>query len=271
MNKLQPNTSNKVLNPTISIIVPCYNQGNFLAETVASALNSTYRELEIIIVNDGSTDNSQEVAESLTEKYPNVTLLNQPNSGVTIARNAGIEFSNGKYILPLDADDLISPNYVGDAIWILENRPEIKVVYCEAVKFDEKGEKYWKLKPFSLKSLARDNMIFVSGVFRKADCLAVGGFDDKMTMGRADWEFWINMLKNGGEVVQLPYVGFKYRLTKSGSMRKRTGSDELKRKRIAFLNAKHMDFFERELNGPLRFQRTWSKPYNTLMKFLGKL
>lgn len=259
------------MNSTISIIVPCYNQANFLQETVESALKSTYAELEVIIINDGSTDNSREVAEELTEKYKNVFLLNQVNSGVTKARNAGIEFCKGKYILPLDADDLISPDYVGDAIKILKERPEVKVVYCEAVKFDEQGERYWKLKPFSLKSLARDNMIFVSGIFRKADCLAIGGFDDQMVMGRADWEFWINMLKNGGAVVQLPYVGFKYRLTKSGSMRKRTGSDELKRKRIAFLNAKHMDFFERELNGPLRFQRTWSKPYNNLMKFLGKL
>ena len=251
--------------------MPCYNQANYLTETVDSALGSTYPELEVIIINDGSTDNSKEVAEELTEKYKNVFLLNQPNSGVTKARNAGIEFCNGKYILPLDADDLISQNYVGDAIEILKKSPEVKVVYCEAVKFNEKGERFWKLKPFSLKSLARDNMIFVSGIFRKSDCLAIGGFDDKMNMGRADWEFWINMLKNGGEVVKLPYIGFKYRLTKSGSMRKRTGSDELKRKRIAFLNAKHMDFFERELNGPLRFQRTWSKPYNNLMKFLGKL
>ncbi|MDR7129113.1 glycosyltransferase involved in cell wall biosynthesis [Algoriphagus sp. 4150] len=258
------------MKPTISIIIPCYNQANYLNETAESALNANYPELEIIIINDGSTDNTEEIAEELTEKYKNVYLLNQPNSGVTIARNAGIEFSNGKYILPLDADDLIYPAYIPDAIEILEKRPEVKVVYCKAVKFDEESERNWKLKPFSLKSLAKDNMIFVSGIFRKSDCLAVGGFDDQMTMGRADWEFWINLLKNGGEVVQLPYVGFKYRLTKSGSMRKKTGSNELKRKRIAFLNAKHKDFFEKHLNGPLRFQRTWSRPYNTLMKFLGK-
>lgn len=259
------------MNPIISIIIPCYNQANYLTETVESALNSNYSALEIIIINDGSTDNSKEIASELTEKYRNVYLLNQKNAGVTTARNAGIEFSNGKYILPLDADDLVSPQYIPDAIAILENNPEVKVVYCEAVKFDENGEKYWKLKPFSLKSLARDNMIFVSGIFRKADCIAIGGFDAKMTMGRADWEFWINMLKNGGKVDRLPYVGFKYRLTKSGSMRKRTATNQKKKERIAYLNIKHKEFFERVLNGPLRFQRTWSKPYNTLMKFLGRL
>lgn len=255
---------------TISIIVPCYNQANYLTETVESALRSTYPKLEVIIINDGSTDNSKEIAEDLTEKYKNVYLLNQENSGVAKARNAGIEFSNAKYILPLDADDLISPEYVTNAIKILDEKPEVKVVYCDAVKFDEKGERSWKLKPFSLKNLARDNMIFVSGVFRRAEAVAVGGFSDKMKMGREDWEFWIKMLKNGGEVVKLPFVGFFYRIH-PGSKRKKTGTALKKRERISYLNVHHADFFKRELNGPLRFQRTWSKPYNTVMKFLGLL
>ena len=88
-----------------------------------------------------------------------------------------------------------------------------------------------------------------------------------MKMGREDWEFWIKMLKNGGKVVQLPFVGFFYRLSPN-SKRKRTGTNEMKKKRIAYLNSKHSDFFEKELNGPLRFQRTWSKPYNTLLKWV---
>ncbi|WP_339758629.1 glycosyltransferase family A protein [Algoriphagus aquimarinus] len=258
------------MNPTISILIPCYNQANFLTSTVESALNSTYPHLEIIIINDGSTDNSKEIAEELTEKHKNIYLLNQSNSGVAKARNAGIEFSNGKYILPLDGDDLISPEYIEKAIAILEKRQEVKVVYCEAVKFDENGKRPWNLKPFSLNALARDNMIFVSGIFRKADALAVGGFSDNMKMGREDWEFWIKMLKNGGDVIKLPFVGFYYRIHQ-GSKRKKTGTSLKKRERIAYLNEHHEEFFKRELNGPLRFQRTWSKPYNTLMKLLGKL
>jgi hypothetical protein len=113
-------------------------------------------------------------------------------------------------------------------------------------------------------------MIFVSALFRKADALAVRGFSEDMKLGREDWEFWIKLLKNGGEVVQLPLVGFFYRLTPT-SKRKKTGGTAFKKARIAYLNAKHADFFERELNGPLRIQRTWSKPYNTLLKLFGKL
>jgi len=258
------------LTPIISIIIPCYNQENFLKETVESALNSTFPKLEIIIVNDGSSDNSKEVAEELTEKHSNVFLLNQSNSGVASARNVGVEFSSGKYILPLDSDDLISPDYIEEAIKIVESQAEVKVVHCEAVKFDGEGERKWKLKPFSLKSLAKDNMIFVSGIFRKSDFIAVGGFSSNMKFGREDWEFWIKMLKNGGEVCKLPLTGFFYRIH-SGSKRKKTGTSQKKRERIAYLNEHHSDLFERELNGPLRFQRTWSKPYNSLLKFLGKL
>jgi glycosyltransferase involved in cell wall biosynthesis len=259
------------MNPgLISVIVPCYNQGIYLKETIQSALASTYRPLEIIIIDDGSTDDSLELARVLEAQHPEVRVLNQANAGVTKARNMGIAKAQGEYILPLDGDDLISATYIEKGIAVLSMRPEVKVVYCQAEKFSDSGRKPWKLKPFSLQQLAKDNMIFVSALFRKADALEVGGFSEDMQLGREDWEFWIKLLKNGGEVVQLPEVGFFYRLTPN-SKRKKTGGTNFKRARIAYLNAKHADFFERELNGPLRIQRTWSKPYNTLMKLFGKL
>lgn len=256
--------------PLVSVVIPCFNQGKYLEETVNSVLSSKYRPLEIILVNDGSTDNSLEIAKKLEVSHPEIRVIDQPNGGVAKARNAGITSARGKYILALDGDDLISDQYLPKAIEILESRTEVKVVYCQAVKFNDSGEKSWKLKPFSRYQLAKDNMIFVAAFFRKVDGVAIGGFSEDMKMGREDWEFWIKMLKNGGEVVQLPFVGFFYRLTPT-SKRKKTGTTQKKKERIAYLNAKHMDFFERELNGPLRIQRTWSKPYNNFLKLLGKL
>jgi glycosyltransferase involved in cell wall biosynthesis len=254
----------------ISIIVPCYNQGIYLKETIQSALASSYRPLEILIINDGSTDHSLEIAKELEAQYPEVRVLDQLNAGVTKARNVGIAAAQGEYLLPLDGDDLISASYIEKGLAILSTRPKVKVVYCQAEKFSDSGRKPWKLKPFSLQQLAKDNMIFVSALFRKADAVAVGGFSEDMQLGREDWEFWIKLLKNGGEVIQLPEVGFFYRLTPT-SKRKKTGGTAFKKARIAYLNAKHADFFERELNGPLRIQRSWSKSYNTLLKFFGKL
>lgn len=256
--------------PLVSVITPCYNQAQYLEETIKSALNSTFKPLEIIIVNDGSTDNSKEVAERLAAKYADVYLINQENQGVAAARNTGISASKGKYILCLDGDDLISDNYIAEAVKQLEAHSNLKVVYCQAVKFTTEMQKEWKLKPFSRYNLARDNMIFISALFRKTDWEKCGSFSEDMSYGREDWEFWIKMLKNGGDVVRLPFVGFYYRLTPT-SKRKKTGTSEKKRQRIAYLNSKHQDFFEAQLNGPLRIQRTWSKPYNTLMKLVGKL
>jgi len=254
----------------ISVIVPCFNQGIYLKETIQSALASTYRPIEILLINDGSTDNSLELAQELETQHPEVRVLDQANGGVTKARNTGIAAALGEYILPVDGDDLIAATYIEQGLYILSSRPEVKVVYCQAEKFTETTRKPWKLKPFSLQQLAKDNMIFVSALFRKADAVAVGGFSEDMQLGREDWEFWIKLLKNGGEVVQLPLVGFFYRLTPN-SKRKKTGGTAFKKARIAYLNAKHADFFERELNGPLRIQRSWSKPYNTLLKLFGKL
>jgi glycosyltransferase involved in cell wall biosynthesis len=256
--------------PLVSVVIPCFNQGKYLNETVTSVLASSYKHIELILVNDGSTDNSLEIAKKLEASHPEIRTIDQPNGGVAKARNTGITIASGKYILPLDGDDLISSDYIQKAVDALEANPELKVAYCQAVKFNESGQKPWKLKPFSRHQLAKDNMIFVAAIFRKSDAVEVGGFSEDMKMGREDWEFWIKMLKNGGEVVQLPILGFFYRLTPS-SKRKKTGTTQKKKERIAYLNAKHMDFFERELNGPLRIQRTWSKPYNTLLKLLGKL
>lgn len=258
------------MNSLVSVIIPVYNGEKYLEETIKSALASDQSPLEIVIVNDGSTDKSLEIAEAYAKKNPEIKIISQKNGGISVALNTGSEFANGKYLFPLGADDLLSANYLSEARKILDQRPEVKVVYCEAEKFGDFGRKVWKLKPFSINALARDNMIFACSLIRKSDWDKVGGYSEDMTMGREDWEFWIKLLKNGGEVVKLPFTGFFYRIH-GGSKRKKTGTNQKKRDRIAYLNRKHPEFFERELNGPLRFQRTWSKEYNTILKLIGKL
>lgn len=250
----------------VSVVIPCYNHAAFLSDTVESVLKSDYPEIEILIVDDGSRDSSPEVARQLERGHANVRYIHQPNNGPARARNNGIRQAKGTYILPLDADDLISPTYLSEAVAVLGQRPEVKVVYCEAEKFGEKTGR-WNLKPFSRALLARDNMIFVSAIYRKADWEACGGYAEDMVWGREDWEFWISMLKGGGEVVKLPNVGFYYRI-RSTSRRKGMTS-ERKRRIIDYINRKHRDFIHAQLNGPLRFQRTHSRRYNTLLKILG--
>ena len=113
--------------PTVSIVIPCYNQAHFLSEAVESVVSQTFTGWECIIVNDGSSDNTAQVAESLIRKYPDsqVPLVNQVNQGLSCARNTGIKVSRGKYILPLDADDLIHPEMLQKTVSLLESNQRL--------------------------------------------------------------------------------------------------------------------------------------------------
>ena len=247
----------------VSVIIPCYNHGNFLTETVHNVIASSYKSIEIIIVDDGSEDNTREIAERLCAELSNVTYYHQKNSGPSVARNLGISKSSGKYILPLDADDLISTNYIAEAVKILEEDSEVKVVYAAAEKFGAVN-KLWKLKDFSLLQLAKDNMIYVSAFFRKEDWQRVGGFTEQSVLVREDWEFWIKMLKDGGKVIKLPFVGFYYRIHENS--RRKSMSKSKKRLEIDYLNSQHQDFFKKQLGGPLRYNRSWSRFINFFSK-----
>ncbi|MDD3722639.1 MAG: glycosyltransferase family A protein [Lutibacter sp.] len=230
--------------PLVSIIVPCYNQAQYLEEALQSVLDQTYTNWECIVVNDGSPDNTQEVAQKWVEKDKRFKYLFQDNSGVSSARNFGIANAIGEFILPLDADDKISPNYVLLAVESFQQDTSLKVVYCKAEKFgDEVG--LWDLKHYSIRELALSNMIFCSGMYRKSDWETVGGYDIKMIYGWEDWEFWISLLKNGGNVKQIDKIGFYYRVRKNS--RERNILSYQMKSLLEYLSVKHADFFVKQL------------------------
>ncbi|MBP1224016.1 glycosyltransferase family 2 protein [Flavobacterium sp. 1355] len=227
-------------NPSVSIIVPCYNQAQYLDEALESVFNQTFKSWECIIVNDESPDNTIEAAQKWCKKDSRFKYTFQQNGGLSSARNLGISQALGEFILPLDADDKIAPNYVELAIETFEKDQSLKVVYCKAEKFGyETG--VWDLPPFSLFNLSRNNLIFCSAFFKKKDWEQVGGYDTSMKHGWEDWEFWIAILKNGGKAKQLDEIGFYYRIKKISmlkSIEHQKGIEILK-----YLSVKHADFF----------------------------
>jgi len=253
-------------NPLVSIVIPCYNHEQFIEETIRSVGQSTYSPIEIIVVNDGSSDRSEEVVKTLQKQFPNLKYFSKKNAGPAAARNNGISLSEGKYILPLDADDLISRDYIENGVKILTDNSDVKLVYCEAEFFGERSGK-WKLPSFSPRLLARENMIFCTAMYQKEDWERLGGYAEEMTWGWEDWEFWISLLKDGGEVVRLPITGFYYRVRK-GSRRKSTDKDA-KQKTVDLINRKHKEFVYKYLHGPLRIPRTWSSVINQVANGLG--
>lgn len=102
-------SSNKEL---VSIVVPVYNNEKYLRECIDSLINQTYKNIEIILINDGSTDNSLEICERYSEKFKNILVLNQKNSGPSAARNNGILHANGKYTILVDSDDYVDSNMI---------------------------------------------------------------------------------------------------------------------------------------------------------------
>lgn len=247
--------------PLVSVIIPVYNMEEYLAEAVDSVLASTYPNIEVLIIDDGSTDHSSEIAQTYSRKDPRVHFYSQPNQGVSTARNLGLQKAKGEFVLPVDADDKISSDFIEKAVNILQNQSQIKIVTCELMLFGEKNgiKKYRKYKK-SL--LARKNIIDACALYRSADALKIGGYNEEI-IGREDWEFWISMLKNGGEVYHLPEVGVYYRIRQHS---KRVTDRRLKKHIIDVLNRRHKAFFYRELGGKLHYQRSLSRLLNFFIR-----
>ena len=243
------------MNPLVSVIVPMYNAAPYITETLESIVASTYRPLEIVVVNDGSKDESLSIAETFAKAHPEVRVFDQANAGVSAARNHAIREAKGTYILPVDADDTISPNYIAHAVEAMQD--DVRAVGCRAMFFGARqGE--WKLPKYSPELLARKNMIPISTLFRKADWQRVGGFCEE-EIYREDWSFWLSMMELGGRYICLDEIGLYYRVL---PVSRRSKAKAQKRVIVDAINRLHPAYMEKYLGGPLHYHRSWSRFLN---------
>jgi glycosyltransferase involved in cell wall biosynthesis len=132
------------VNPTadlVSVIVPAYNAAAFIAETLGSALAQTYRDIEVIVVDDGSTDNTIEIVKSIGSRDHRIRLLQQRNGGVAAARNYAIDQSRGTLVAPLDADDLWRPDKLAKQVAAMRSSdPDVGMVYAWSASIDQNGQ-----------------------------------------------------------------------------------------------------------------------------------
>ena len=204
------------LSPTVSVIVPCYNQGIHLDEAIQSVLGQTYQDFEIIIVDDGSDDGLTGLTNDLLRDYrrKRTRVIRTENRGVVSARNTAISHARGKYILPLDADDRIGSEYLEKAVKILDDNPDTGIVYCEVEFFGERQGK-WELPPYRFPDILVQNVIFCSGFFRKSDWEKVDGYNPNMNDGWEDYDFWLAIIETGRKVYRISEILFYYRQKKS--------------------------------------------------------
>ncbi|WP_160135877.1 glycosyltransferase family 2 protein [Chryseobacterium sp. c4a] len=238
------------MNEIVSIIVPCYNQEKYLAETLDSVMAQTSDAWECIIVNDGSTDNSEAIIDVYCDKDVRFVKLNQENQGLAASRNNGIREAKGKYILPLDGDDKIGTQYIELAKKEFEKNPKLALVYCKAEFFDAKNEP-WELRKYDYEALLFANHIFCSAIFKKEDYLKTSGYDTQMKFGYEDWEFWIQLLKKEDAVVQLDSVQFFYRQRESSMLKSLQESKAKQNQMEGYIFNKHRDLYSKVLDSDL--------------------
>lgn len=236
--------------PTVSVIIPCYNLGKFVEEAVDSVLASTFTDFEIIIVNDGSTDKYTNTLLSNFKK-PKVKVITTPNQGVVKARNTAVQNSSGRYVLPLDADDKISADYMSKAVKLLDENPKLGIVYCKAQMFgQDTGE--WLLPEYTIEGMLSQCLIFVTGFFRREDFDAIGGWDPEMTYYYEDWDFWLSVIERGREVYRIPEYHFFYRIVETSRTRTRDWKEEKKLGVVTQrLYKKHVQLYVEHFQNPI--------------------
>jgi glycosyltransferase involved in cell wall biosynthesis len=193
------------IEPLASIIIPCFNYGRYLYDAVNSALLQTVQSLEIIIVDDGSTD--VETIRILNEiaGIERVKVIHQDNAGLPAARNTGISHARGEFITCLDADDTLDPTYVECTIALLVADLSVGFAYSYVRCFGDVDD-IWLTHDFDPEEALYANFTAVSATFRRDDWEAIGGYAPTMRGGFEDWEFWIRLSTLGrrGRAIKWP-------------------------------------------------------------------
>lgn len=194
--------------PRVSVVIPCYNQGQFVDEAVSSVIAQSYQDFEIIIVNDGSTDETS-IEILRTFDRPRTRVLHTNNQGLGATRNHGIHAGTGEYVLTLDADDRIAQTYIEKAVRVLDEHANTGIVYCEAEYFGARSGA-WNLKPYRFPDILLENVIFSAAMFRRVDWMTTGGFRAEFALWE-DYNFWLSIIELGRDVYRIPEALFFYR------------------------------------------------------------
>jgi len=206
--------------PLVSVVVTSYNYGRFLREAVASVLQQTYKNLEIIVVDDGSTDDTAEVAQQLPVRY-----VHQRNGGVCRARNHGASLARGELLMFLDADDILRPTYIERCQQALSGASaRVGYAYTQMEYFGDHGGVF-RAAPFSRKRILLGGFINASALMKREVFDLSGGYSLQWQRGHEDMELWVRLFSLGHEGVLVPEPLLLYR--RHGNTRNTLSKDEI--------------------------------------------
>jgi glycosyltransferase involved in cell wall biosynthesis len=234
-----------------SIVITCYNLGAYLEEALESALGQTYADYEVVLIDDGSTDQATIDLLNRLLPHPRLRVLRTPNQGVARARNYGIEMATGAYILPLDADDRILPDYLARAVRILDQRPEAGFVGCHYRTFGERVEEYTP-KDYCLPDLLVENVVPICSLFRRECWRKTGGYCSDLN-GMEDWDLWLGILGQGYTGVVVPKILFEYRIRQHSNITQ-IREPEVYQQRLQLLYQRHRQLYSVQIYDVLSYK-----------------
>lgn len=211
------------MTPRVSVVMPCRDHGRYLDEAVDSVLAQTVADVEIVIVDDGSTD---PFTVNLLRAYarPRTRVLSTPPRGPSHARNLAIAESRGAFVLPLDADDRIRPTFLEKTLARLQADGRVGMVDTEAERFgDEAG--HWPRPPFRMPHFLLGNSVAPAALFRRSDFDRTGGYNPNMVRGWEDFDLWLSFVALGRVAERVPEALFEYRVRADSRSARMTSSD----------------------------------------------
>lgn len=231
-----------VKSPKVSVVIPCYNDKDYIQETIQSIVRQTYQNFEIIIVDDGSDDATKQVLQTLIDDRTKV--ITQTNWGPSAARNNGFNAAAGDYILTIDADDTVEENFLEKALAILNENTAVGAVSSHCRVFIKNHEITSTHKPTggTLKDFLFDNNSVSFALIRKESWQDAGGYDEVMITGFEDWEFWISVTKKGWEVYMIPELLFNYRIKDKNSV-DQNAKLNYRESNLNYIYKKHQDIY----------------------------
>ncbi|WP_125722363.1 glycosyltransferase family 2 protein [Flavobacterium ustbae] len=238
--------------PIVSVVIPCFNDEDYIQETIQSVLCQTFQNFEIVIVDDGSNESTKQLLSTLINDR--IKVITQNNKGPSSARNAGFAAAKGNYVLMIDADDTFEISFLQKAVKILNENSVIGAVSSYCNMFIENHEVIYHHYPKggNLKDFLFDNNSVSFALIRKEAWQDIDGYDEEMTNGFEDWEFWIRMTKKQWDIYVIPELLFNYR-------KKTRNSVDLKSKlyyresNLSYIYKKHQDLYRSHFSEVIDF------------------
>ncbi|MDR0498780.1 MAG: glycosyltransferase family 2 protein [Holophagales bacterium] len=255
-----------IKSPAVSVIVPAYNTEKYIAECLDSVLAQTFKDYEVICIDDGSTDKSLSIFEEYARRDSRIKVMHQKNQGVVAARNNAIATAHGEYIAPLDSDNIMMSDCL-ETLYNFITTHDYSVVSCSVRFFGElsKEKIYWDWpKPTKYNMYAYRNGLDNFAMYPKKFWEKYGGYDHLFDKGLEDYDFWLNFFDDGQKVIRLSDRLAYYRIKSIEESRNKQASkmrDELR----ANLRRKHPKMIKyiyvfkiiRPLQKLLRFFLRW--------------